>query len=184
MLRDTRHRGPNIVQWAFTFVPACAIVLSCVGFLVTRVQMFSEALNGENQRRSQEAWLRQECKKPEFYANMQLHADLCDKVEAHARGHAWLAALSHLFQNTYLCGYMPCATVLDRTLEWLAGHGVLFTALLAVVAVLLPTVLLPLYRHHLNHAAEKYVSVMYNTTYGLDHYFGARGHHYVQLKDD
>ena len=184
MLRDTRHRGPNIVQWAFTFVPACAIVLSCVGFLVTRVQMFSDALNGENQRRSQEAWLRQECKKPEFYANMQLHADLCDKVEAHARGHAWLAALSHLFQNTYLCGYMPCATVLDRTLEWLAGHGVLFTALLAVIAVLLPTVLLPLYRHHLNHAAEKYVSVMYNTPYGCDHYFGARGHQYAQLKDD
>jgi hypothetical protein len=172
------------VQWAFTFVPACAIVLSCVGFFVTRVQMFSEALNGENQRRSQEAWLRQECKKPEFYANMQLHADLCDKVEAHARGHAWLAALSHLFQNTYLCGYMPCATALDRTLEWMSGHGLLFTALAAAFFALLPTVLLPAYRCHLNDAAERHVSVMYNTPYGRDHYFGARGHHYAALKDE
>jgi hypothetical protein len=183
MLRDTRHRGPNIIQWAFTFVPTCAIVLSCVGFLVTRVQMFSEALNSEIHRRTQEAWLRQECKKPEFYANMQNHADLCDKVEAHARAHAWLAALSHLFQNTYLCGYMPCATVLDRTLEWVAGHGLLFTGLLVVFAVLLPTVLLPAYRSHLNDAAEKYVSVMYNTPYGRDHYFGA-SNRYAQLKDE
>ena len=183
MLRDSRHRHPNIIQWACTFVPACAIVLSCIGFVVTRIQMFSDALNSENQRRSQEAWLRQECKKPEFYANMQNHADLCDKVEAHARGHAWLAALSHLFQNTYLCGYMPCATVLDRTLEWVAGHGLLFTGLLVVFAVLLPTVLLPAYRSHLNDAAEKYVSVMYNTPYGRDHYFGARNR-YAQLKDE
>ncbi len=53
-----------------------------------------------------------------------------------------------------------------------------------MTAVLLPTVLLPLYRHHLNHAAEKYVSVMYNTPYVRDHYFGAHSHHYAQLKDE
>jgi hypothetical protein len=166
MLSRRRRYNTDVVYWACTFVPTCAIALSCIGFLVTRLQVFSEALNLEYQRRTQEAWLRSECKKPDFYANMQLHADLCDKVEAHARGSPFLAALAHLFETTYLCGYSPCAVVLDETLDWISGHGVPFLILFAVLALLLPTVLVPMYRQYLNHVADVRVSHRFGDPYG------------------
>ena len=183
MLPRRRQHSTDVVYWACTFVPTCAVGLSCVGFLVTRLQVFSEALNSEYQRRAQETWLRSECKKPEFYANMQLHADLCDKVEAHARGSPWLAALAHLFENTYLCGYSPCATLLDGALDWVAGHGVPFLVLFAAVALLLPTVLVPMYRQHLVLAANARAAARYNHPFGTTHYLAARAP-YPLLKDD
>ncbi len=158
MLSRRRLRNTDVVYWACTFVPTCAIALSCLGFAVTRLQVFSDALNGEYQRRAQETWLRRECKKPDFYANMQLHADLCDKVEAHARGSPWLAALAHLSANTYLCGYSPCAELLDGALDWVAGRGLPVLLLLAALALLLPTVLVPLYRQYLAHAADEHMA--------------------------
>jgi hypothetical protein len=174
MLSRRRPHSTDVVYWACTFVPTCAIALSCVGFLVTRLQVFSDALNGEYQRRAQEAWLRSECKKPDFYANMQLHADLCDKVEAHARGNAWLAALAQLFEKTYLCGYSPCAVVLDETLDWVAGHGVPFLILFAVLALLLPTVLVPMYRQYLTHVTDVRVSHRFGDPYGRTHMLDGR----------
>lgn len=166
MLSRRRHQNTDVLYWAFTFVPMCAIVLSCVGFLVTRIQMFLEALNSEYQRRAQEEWLRRECKKPEFYANMQLHADLCDRVEAHARGNAFLAALAHLFEHTYLCGYSPCAAVLDGAIDWVAGRGVPFLLVFAVAALLLPSVFVPIYRHYLTQAADVHVSHRHSDPFG------------------
>ncbi len=129
MLARKTHRNTYVLHWACTFVPTCAVVLSCVSFLVTRLQVFSEALNGEYQRRAQELWLLRECKKTEFYDNMHLHTDLCDKVEANARSNVWLAALAHLFENTYLCGYSLCDALLDSGLDWVASHGVPFLLL-------------------------------------------------------
>lgn len=174
MLSRRRQHSTDVVYWACTFVPTCAIALSCLGFFVTRLQVFCDALNGEYQRRAQEAWLRRECKKPEFYANMQLHADLCDKVEAHARGNAWLAALAHLFENTYLCGYSPCAVVLDETLDWVAGRGVPFLVLFALLALLLPTVLVPFYRQYLTHATDVRISHRYGDPFGRSHTLDGR----------
>lgn len=186
MLARKRAQPTNVLYCACTFVPFCAIVLSCVGFVVTRLQMFSEALNLEHQKRAQEKWLRTECAKPDFYANMQLHADLCDKVEANFRGSPFLAALAQLFQNTYLCGYEPCAALLDRSLAWIAAHGIPFLLVFAVLALLLPTVLVPIYRQHLANAADAYVAQQYNTPFGKAHYFEARDARYTYplLKHD
>ena len=170
MLSRRRPQSTSVLYWACTFVPTCAIVLSCVGFLVTRLQVFSEALNGEFQRRAQETWLRRECQKPDFYANLQLHADLCDKVEANARGSPFLAAFAHLFEHTYLCGYSPCAEILDHTFDWVAGHGLPFLVLFGVVALLLPTVLVPLYRQYLVHAADAHVAQRYHHPFGHTQY--------------
>lgn len=185
MISRSRKHKASVVYWACSFVPTCAIVLSLVGFVVTRLQMFSAALNGEYQRRAQEKWLRTECARPDFYANLQLHADLCDKVEANARGNVWLIALAHLFENTYLCGYEPCAQILDHALDWVAAHGIPFLLLFAVLALLLPTVLVPIYRQHRLHCADDYVSHRYAQSFnhGCD-YFDGRVSSYPLLKHD
>jgi hypothetical protein len=184
MISRHRKHKTNVLYWACSFVPTCAIILSCLGFVVTRLQMFSEALNSEMQKRAQEKWLRNECARPDFYANLQLHADLCDKVEANARGNVWLTALAHLFENTYLCGYSPCAMLLDHLLDWIAAHGIPFLLIFAVVALLLPTVLVPLYRQYNTHAADEYVSHRYNPPFPDTRYFDNRITAYPLLKHD
>jgi len=185
MISRSRKHKASVLYWACSFVPTCAIVLSLVGFVVTRLQLFSAALNGEYQRRAQEQWLRTECARPDFYANLQLHADLCDKVEANARGNVWLIALAHLAENTYLCGYEPCAQILDHVLDWIASHGIPFLLLFAFVALLLPTVLVPMYRQNRSHCADEYVSHRYATPFDNSrHYFDGRVASYPLLKHD
>lgn len=190
MLYRKPRQNTHVFYWACTFVPTCAIALSCLGFLVTRLQFFSEALNGEYQRRAQETWLLRECKKPEFYANMQLHADLCDKVEANARGSPFLVALAQLFEHTYLCGYSPCAEILDSGLDWVGSHGVPFLLFFVALALLLPTVLVPMYRQYLVYSADVHVSQRYNHPFGNTYLNDTpeclylHGRKYPLLKDD
>lgn len=163
----TYRREPNILSLAFIYVPLVAVVLWTGGFVLTRVQLFHEALRTEELSREREAWLMQECRKPEFYAHMKHHSALCDQVEVHAKGSLYLAAAMHLVQATYLCGYEPCSTVIDRTLDWMCGHTVLFSCL-ALVIMFLPTLVLPFYREYLNRTAKPYESA----------------HHYHMLEDD
>jgi hypothetical protein len=153
----THRRESNIVYLSFLYVPIAAVVLWTVGFLLTRVQLFHEALKTEELSREREAWLMQECRKPEFYAHMKHHSALCDQVEVHAKGSLYLAAAMHLVQATYLCGYEPCSTVIDRALDWMGGHTVLFSCV-ALVILFLPTLVLPFYREYLNRTAKNYTA--------------------------
>jgi hypothetical protein len=158
------RRDPNICMCSLLYVPLLALVLWTAGFVLTRVELFHEALRSEELKRERETWLRQECRKPEFYAHMKHHSALCDEVEVHAKGSLYLAAVIHLVQNTYLCGYVPCATAMDLVLDWMGGHVTLFVGA-AVVLLLLPTLLLPFYREHANHVANKYIDSHHNAPY-------------------
>ena len=82
-----------------------------------------------------------------------------------------LVAAIQLIQNTYLCGYAPCGAVIDHVLLWVTGHGLLFTGLALALVLLTPTLLVPLYRQHVNCAAEKYISDRIHMPYGEQHYF-------------
>lgn len=164
------RRECNICYLSFFYVPLVAAVLWTIGFILTRVQLFHEALRTEELSREREAWLMQECRKPEFYAHMKHHSALCDQVEVHAKGSLYLAAAIHLVQETYLCGYLPCSTVIDRTLDWMGGHTMLFSCI-AVVVLFLPTLVLPFYREYVNRTAKNYVSHRYHMPFGDDHFF-------------
>jgi hypothetical protein len=165
------RRDARLVSNCFLYVPLLALGLWFSGFVLTRVQLYYEALVVEQQRRNHEEWLMQQCKSPEFYANMKHHSALCDQVEAHARGSVHLVAAMQLIQNTYLCGYAPCGTVIDHALLWITGHGLLFTGLALALVLLTPTLLVPLYRQHVNCAAEKYIADRIHMPYGEQHFF-------------
>jgi hypothetical protein len=165
------RRDARLISNCFFYIPLLALAFWCCGFVLTRVQLYAEALVVEQQRRKHEEWLMQQCKSPEFYANMKHHSALCDQVEAHARGSVHLVAAIQLIQNTYLCGYAPCGTVIDHALLWITGHGVLFGGALLLLVLLTPTLLVPLYRQHVNHAAEKYIADRIHMPYGEQHFF-------------
>lgn len=168
-MRSVR-RDSNIRLWSLLYVPLLALVLWTFGFVLTRIEMFNEALRTEQLKREREAWLMEECRKPEFYAHMQHHSALCDEIVVHSKGSLHMAALIHLVQNTYLYGYVPCATAMDLVLAWMGGHTTLFAGA-AVVVVLLPTLLLPFYREHVNHAAQKYIDTRCNMPYGEQDFY-------------
>ena len=168
------RRDARLVTNCFFYVPLLALGLWLSGFVLTRVQLYYEALVVEQQRRKHEEWLMEQCKSPAFYANMKHHSALCDQVEAHARGSVHLVAAIQLIQNTYLCGYAPCGTVIDHALIWITGHGLLFSGLFVALVLLTPTLLVPLYRQHVNYAAEKYIADRIHMPYGEQHYFHRR----------
>ena len=168
------RRDARLISNTFFYMPLLALVLWCLGFVITRVQLYAEALVVEQQRRKHEEWLMEQCKSPDFYANMKHHSALCDQVEAHARGSVHLVAAIQLIQNTYLCGYAPCGTVIDDALLWVTGHGVLFGGLLVALLLLTPTLLVPLYRQHVNRAAERYIADRIHMPYGEQHFFNER----------
>jgi hypothetical protein len=170
----TMRRDARLISNTFFYLPLLALVLWFCGFVLTRVQLYSEALVVEQQRRTHEEWLMQQCKSPAFYANMKHHSALCDQVEAHARGSVHLVAAIQLIQNTYLCGYAPCGTVIDHALLWVTGHGLLFSGVFLALVLLTPTLLVPLYRQHVNCAAEQYRSDLH-MPYGEQHYFLREG---------
>jgi hypothetical protein len=76
------RRDACLISNTFFYLPVVALALWICGFALTRVQLYAEALVVEQQRRKHEEWLMQQCKSPEFYANMKLHSALCDQVEA------------------------------------------------------------------------------------------------------
>ena len=168
------RRDARLISNTCLYVPLLALMLWLAGFVLTRVQLFSDALVVEQQRRKHEEWLMQQCKSPAFYANMKHHSALCDEVEAHARGSVHLVAAIQLIQNTYLCGYAPCGTVIDHVLVWITGHGLLFSGLILALVLLTPTLLVPLYRQHVNCAAERYIADRIHMPYGEQHYFHRR----------
>jgi len=170
----TMRRDSRLISNCFAYTPIFALGCWFAGFLLTRVQLYVEALVVEQQRRKHEEWLMEQCKSAEFYANMKHHAALCDQVEAHARGSVHLVAAIQLIQNTYLCGYAPCGTVVDHALAWITGHGLLITSALLALVLLTPTFFVPLYRQHVNCAAEKYIADRLHMPYGEEHYFHRR----------
>jgi hypothetical protein len=168
------RRDARLISNCFFYIPLLALGLWLAGFVLTRWQLYYDALVVEQQRRKHEVWLMEQCKSPEFYSNMKHHSALCDQVEAHARGSVHLVAAIQLIQNTYLCGYAPCGTVIDHVLLWVTGHGLLFTGLILALVLLTPTLLVPLYRQHVNCAAEKYIADRIHMPYGEEHYFHRR----------
>jgi hypothetical protein len=158
------RRDACLISNTFFYLPVVALALWLCGFALTRVQLYAEALVVEQQ-------LIQQCKSPEFYANMKHHSALCDQVEAHARGNVHLVTVIQLIQNTYLCGYAPCGTVIDDALLWITGHGVLFGGALLSLVILTPTLLVPLYHQHVNCAAERYIADRIHMSYGEEYFF-------------
>jgi hypothetical protein len=98
---------------------------------VHRLCVFHAAYQLQRERIEREAWLRDQCASPEFFAHMRHHTDVCDRVEATARiGAAW-----HALQAT--CVVVPAEdlAVLVQRLSWPV------LAALACLCILCPSLL-------------------------------------------
>jgi len=139
-------------------------------FVISRVHMLHLSFTALKQQREDESWLLGQCTTHEFYHNLKQHSSLCDDLAVASRGSLLLNAVQHVVDNTFLCGYTPCHVLLDATLAWLLGKGLVVTALLALAVLLFPTLFLPIVRSNMNYLADRRMHQLYNAPYGTGHY--------------
>ncbi|NBX18907.1 MAG: hypothetical protein EBR09_16265, partial [Proteobacteria bacterium] len=91
---------------------------------VTNAHRFHVALAARRQAEKNNAWLAEQCKSPEFYANMREHSKLCDEVALAQADALWLHALRDVLDEIRPCGETACARLLGDGLAWVFQRGV------------------------------------------------------------
>lgn len=94
------------------------------GLAVTNAHRFHVALAARRQAEKNNAWLVEQCKSADFYANMREHSKLCDEVALAQADALWLHALRDVLDAARPCGEAACARVLGDGLAWLFQKGV------------------------------------------------------------
>jgi len=153
------------------------VALWLLTFAASRAHMMYEAYAGFTEAREDESWLLGQCSGSEFYARMKQHSSLCDEVTHKAKTVILLQAVRHVIDNSYLCGYDPCADLLDCLATWALGRGLLLTVCCMLLLVFGPVCLLPLYRRQMNLMADQRVKQLYYTPFEQEQFLlhAARG---------
>lgn len=169
MLRTKRDGVASVV----TVLHSLAVfgVLLWVGmFALSRVHKLHEAYGTLESERDNDQWLVAQCKRDDFYHNMKHHSSLCDSVQRKQHDILLLRAFERVIEETYLCGYDSCGKLLSSVADYMLGRGIVLTACLAFAALLLPTLLLPIFRRKLNVMADERMQTLYNRPFGDTHY--------------
>lgn len=91
--------------------------MALLGICVSRIYIFYEVYAAETVKKKEDAWLRVQCKDPQFYSNLRQHTDLCSQVEKHAQSSIFLTALNAMVMQNQWCGSKKsCADYLHNLL--------------------------------------------------------------------
>lgn len=132
--------------------------------------MLHHAYAAGHQLREDESWLLEQCDLHEFYHNMKQHSSLCDEVKAKHNSIIFLDALQHVVNNTYLCGYQTCTSLLTALLDWAMGRGAMITIWAAGILLVFPTLFVPIWRRFINSQADHRMHQLYHRPFGDMHY--------------
>ena len=112
-----------------TLLSLCMLLL----WLLGRVPIFQRAYSEHLQRLEDDTWLQAQCKDPQFFVRMRQHTNVCEHVRASFQ------------QPAVLVGLQACIPVsledICPTWEWQT-----WAVVAGVVLVLVPNVILPMYR--------------------------------------
>jgi len=165
-----RSAAPAPSMFAPQFVFGCMLSLYVTLFIVSRIHLLHEAYVAGHQSRDDEAWLLQQCEQHEFYHNMKQHSGLCDEIKTKHNSIIFLDALQHVVNNTYLCGYSPCSSVVTALVDYAMGRGAMITLWAAGVMLVMPTFFVPFWRRFINAQADHRMNQLYHRPYGDQHY--------------
>jgi hypothetical protein len=135
----------------------CTVLLYMLllGLAISRFYIFYDVYIQENTKKNEDAWLRIQCKNPEFYSNIRQHTDLCSEVEQHAQSWIFLTALNAMFAKNQWCGTKKtCAeyvhSLLVQGVAWpLVGcFGLLMLALPYIIAAKAKNSIIAQYHRH------------------------------------
>jgi hypothetical protein len=183
MLRaSAKYRNQTLTMFTVLHTISLLGVIAWLAmFIVSRIHIWHEVYSKFKAERDNDVWLVEQCKLHEFYHNMKHHSTLCDSVNHKQTQILLLLSLEQVIEQTYLCGYQSCGQLLVQLGDYLLGRGLILTGVLIVVVLFLPTLLLPLFRRHMNVMADHRMQQLYNRPYGDSHYLTT--HPYPILED-
>lgn len=153
---------------------ACVILCALALFIITRLHMLHRAVSRLQMERANEEWLVRQCEHDEFYHNMRHHSKLCDEVSRKADDAVLLHAFRDVIEETHLCGVHSCLNVFEVVLGFLAQQSYHLVVFGVCLVILIPTLILPLWRRLLvpmvDGMADERMRRMYNAPYGIRHY--------------
>lgn len=164
------YKSPNLFSMSILVISMAIFGIWIMGFMFTRLYMLNHEYMRIKQNVENEQWLQEQCRSSDFYHNLQHHSSLCDQVQARSKESIFIAAIEHVVEHTYLCGYEPCEVLLTSLVTWSMGIGFPFTCFLVVCLLLFPTVFFSFMRNYWNGMADIRMRQLYNTPYGMDHY--------------
>jgi len=99
-------------------------------FTVTRMYALHEAYTQESVKRSDEKWLLEKCREPEFHSNLRQHSTLCTEVYNNAQSNLFLRAFSNVLdEGMHLCGKkVPCTELLRNVVAQLGWQASILVA--------------------------------------------------------
>jgi len=163
-------RGRASCVGVIGYMALAAVLAWTLMFVVTRTHMLQLEHGRLLKQRRDEQWLLARCQDDEFYHNMRQHSKLCDTVTDNQHDSVFLHALRRVIEQSYLCGYEPCLSLLEGAVRAVLRQGAPALAVGAVVLLLLPTVCLPLWRRQMNVLADKRYQALYHQPYGEQHF--------------
>lgn len=127
-----------------------AILLMCLlaglSFLVTQTHKFHTAYSMRMREYTNNEWLVNQCKSPEFYSNMKQHSSLCEDVQKNQSDALWLHALRDVLEQCSLCGTHTCEVLLQSVFGWVAAHSFHMAVSCCICVFLVAYVLIPCQR--------------------------------------
>jgi len=168
MLRN-RHAGMEVAQ-VLHVLTILGLALWVGMFIISRLHMLHASYSQLENERENDQWLVEQCKLHEFYHNMKHHSSLCDAVQKKQGEILLLLAMQRVIDETYLCGYESCGSLMMKVGDYMLGRGIVLTVCLALAVLLLPTLLLPIFRRKLNLMADQRMQELYNRPFGDTHY--------------
>ena len=143
------------------FVCTLSFVVYCLLIVINFAEMFHKNLTQIQRKRENYGWLQARCKEQEFVHHIRHHIDLCDTVEKDALTNSYLSAMQLALDGLHLCGSYSCEKILISLTQSLRLSIYKWIASIAIILVMLPLCVLPLYRKwqrnlllHENHLAE------------------------------
>jgi hypothetical protein len=143
------------------FVCTLAFVVYLLLIVINFIEMFHTNLTQLQRKRLNDSWLQDRCKEQEFVHHIRHHIDLCETVERDALTNPYLNAMQLALDGLHLCGSYSCEKLFISITQSLRLSIYTWLASLAIILVMLPLCVLPLYRKwqrnlilHENHLAE------------------------------
>lgn len=149
-----------------SFLVLCVCIFAPAAFVFTRMYRVHSTYNTLLDERDSDQWLMQQCTQDQFYHNMKQHSDICDSVSARQRDNLLMKACSNVLDETLRDGVAVLTQSVSDAASWAVGRGIVATCICVLVLLFAPTLLLPIFRRHMNRMADKRLQTLHHAPYG------------------
>ena len=127
---------------AYSTITIIALLAIVAHWGATKAPVFHHSYTTQRFKQADNAWLHQQCQKPEFYSHMRQHTTVCELARQAFALSPWMAGIQACFPSA--SNVAPAAAVWNR---------LLIGVVLGMCIMLSPTLLLPLWQRR-NHRSQ------------------------------